>query len=224
VTPFSIGTDAFAGCSSLTVIKPPWGPAAIGENFAEQVTGVYVHTFDDDMGCVIMSETGCLLAKGVAGANTCSTDGDVEPAWCPKQRGGYYAGQPMKPAISFSFLRSDLNPGGGEVIYPLIYENSWRGGTGLIASLDSAAGQVAESLCLNPMDSGSQARTVSGCGPQAFPLGPCPQEKRDLSYCGNMTVDEFIQQWPVPDANNSQICSLSPFDTTLGRDHRTNRI
>jgi len=108
-------------------------------------SGIFVHTFDWD----------AVTSQSKTRSTTCgiSDRGDPNALWCPSSQGI------KKGAISFSYLRADILPTMGDIIFPYLTKN--EAGVGFIFDLSSTRLQL---YCSYPVDSQSDSRGNFGCG------------------------------------------------------------
>ena len=161
-------------------------------NRPENCAGVYAHTFDNE---ALDTE---LFLKPDYKIKACGLNdrGNPNALWCPNPVGI------NKGAISFTWLRRDIVPGYGNILFPFCGGGCATAPQGMLFNLSNPNPRTL--LCSYPIDARSNHRAFHGCG--AF-NSSAPQ------YCDNnltslTTKNYFTLAGNPPDSK--KMCSIKP--------------
>ncbi len=156
------------------------------ENY--RVSGVFIHTFDSQS---IANNPREDLTKSCG-----LTDrGSNQALWCPNSSGIKSGG------ISFSYLRSDITPSKGNVIFPSNTQNPSGGSAGFtfnLQNIPSDENTKIKFLCAYPIDAGTKERPNQGCG--LYPnilnnsLKTCRNQSPKAFYCQDVLCGKLTTQ------------------------------
>lgn len=158
----------------------------------ENCGGAYAHTFDNEALDTELSHKPDHKVKA-CGLND---RGNTNALWCPNPIGI------NKGAISFTWLRRDIVPGDGNILFPYYGSGSATAPQGMLFDLSKP--NPLTLLCSYPIDARSNHRAFHGCG--AF-NSTAPQ------YCDNNLTSLTPQNYFALAGNppdSKKMCSIKP--------------